>query len=366
MLTPPDFTPDVALEDITAAAATNAAERDADGQFPAAAFDALRALGVVAHPPVGDRQMPRLLALLAAVGRGDLSVGRIFEGHCNSLFLIHVHGSASQRAAWLGAAGEGALFGVWNTDQPGAPLRQVDGVLQGAKSFSTGIDGLDRAIITLDDGPRRQMLVVPLAELAVDRSWWKPMGMRASGSHVVDFSGLRIEAEWRLGGPGAYVGQPWFSAGAMRFAAVQVGGMHAILDLAIGHLTRIGRAADPYQAHRLAEMGIAVQSGYDWLRTAGLAWVNAAVTRDEASAANVMAVANATRCAVERLALDVLERAERSVGAAGLIAPHPLERKVRDLRTYLRQPNPDGALAAFGQAVVEGTWRPGMRLEPDG
>ena len=29
-----------------------------------------------------------------------------------------------------------------------------------------------------------------------------------------------------------------------------------------------------------------------------------------------------------------------------MIAPHPLERLIRDLRTYLRQPNPDAALAA--------------------
>jgi hypothetical protein len=42
-----------------------------------------------------------------------------------------------------------------------------------------------------------------------------------------------------------------------------------------------------------------------------------------------------------------------------MIAPHPLERLIRDLRTYLRQPNPDGALSALGSAIAEGTWRPG-------
>jgi hypothetical protein len=41
-----------------------------------------------------------------------------------------------------------------------------------------------------------------------------------------------------------------------------------------------------------------------------------------------------------------------------MIAPHPLERLMRDLRTYLRQPNPDAALAAVGAAVANGIWDP--------
>jgi hypothetical protein len=40
------------------------------------------------------------------------------------------------------------------------------------------------------------------------------------------------------------------------------------------------------------------------------------------------------------------------------MAPHPLERLMRDLRTYLRQPNPDGALASIGAAVTNGVWLP--------
>ena len=41
------------------------------------------------------------------------------------------------------------------------------------------------------------------------------------------------------------------------------------------------------------------------------------------------------------------------------MAPHPLERLMRDLRTYLRQPNPDGALAMLGTAIADRAWAPG-------
>ena len=54
----------------------------------------------------------------------------------------------------------------------------------------------------------------------------------------------------------------------------------------------------------------------------------------------------------------MLHEAEQAIGAAGMIAPHPFERLMRDLRTYLRQPNPDGAAAAFGDAIAREDWRP--------
>ncbi len=354
----------LALPALTQAIAAHAADCDRDGSFPADAFAHLAGLGLLAEPPVAPAEMPRLLRLLAAVGRGDLSVGRIFEGHVNAVYLLRTYGSADQVRRF--ARGEaGSILGVWNTDLPGEPLRIVDGRFEGRKSFASGIDGLSHAIVTVSDEQGRQMYLVPTEPLGVDRSWWRPLGMRASGSHVADLSGLRVAPEWALGQPDDYVRQPWFSAGAIRFLAVQVGGMHALLDTATQHLTETGRAGNPYQAHRLARIGVAVETGYLWLDRCADAWAEAA--RNPLAAGYLLASANGARLAVEEAALVVLEEAERAIGAAGMIAPHPFERLMRDLRTYLRQPNPDGAAAAFGAAVAEGEWTPlGDRPERDG
>lgn len=345
---------------VTRAAATGAAACDQSGAFPRAALAALRGLGLTARPPLAAADAARLLHRLAAVGRGDLSVGRILEGHYNTLFLIDQYGDATQRRRFQALADDGALFGVWNTDQPGAPLGLIDGRLVGAKAFCTGVDGLAHAIVTVEGAQGREMLIVPLEAPAVDRRWWRPLGMRASGSHIVDFTGLAVQPDWRLGRAGDYVAQPWFSAGAMRFAAVQVGGAHGVLDIVLAHLTRTGRKDDPHQGHRLGEMATAVETGYLWLGRCAESWSRA--QGDEAAGAEAVATVNAARGAVEAAALRVLELAERSVGAAGLIAPHPLERRLRDLRTYLRQPNPDGALAGVAQALSEGRWTPGAAL----
>ncbi|BDA83293.1 hypothetical protein Sa4125_08350 [Aureimonas sp. SA4125] len=344
---------------LTRALAANAPDSDRSGSFPERNFDILRSGGHVALPPIAASDIGTLLQLLAAVGRGDLSTGRIFEGHCNAMLLIEACGTPEQRTDARTATAQGKVFGVWNTDMPGNPLLLEDGHLVGAKNFASGVDGLATAIVTVSTPGGRQMLAVPLDDVSVDRSWWRPMGMHASGSHIVDFGRREVPPSWILGDPDVYIAQPWFSGGAIRFAAVQLGGMHAILDVAVNHLTRIRREGDPYQSHRIARMGIAVETGYAWLDRAAATWQEAAEAKTPTSSERLVSTANAFRTVVETEALRVLELAERSVGAGGFIAPHPLERLVRDLRTYLRQPNPDGALAALGQAIVAGRWAPG-------
>lgn len=356
---PKDF-PGLSEDVIVAMVGTHAAERDLDGRFPDAAFANLKTLGLIGRPPLAGADTAVLFRLLAAVGRGDLSVGRIFEGHVNALFLIQSFGTAAQRERYTALADKGNIFGVWNTDMPGEPVTLNGTQLHGRKNFASGVDGLSHAIVTASGPDGRLMIIVPVDGRPVDRSWWRPLGMRASGSHVVSLEGMQIEPDWILGGSNDYLQEPWFSAGASRFAAVHVGGMHAVFDAAVMHLRRTGRIDDPHQRHRIGRMAIAVESGYAWLDRAATSWP--AATRVPGSAnrdTSMIAVANATRLAVEALALSVLEAAERSVGAAGFIAPHPLERLIRDLRTYLRQPNPDGALSSLGSAVADDTWQPG-------
>jgi alkylation response protein AidB-like acyl-CoA dehydrogenase len=350
------FAGDAIAEEVGVAAAA----RDADGAFPVEAFAALRRRGLVAHPPLADGDSASLFRILAAVGRGDLSAGRIFEGHVNARSLLRHFGTTSQWDHDATAADK--LLGVWNTDHPTAPLWLDGTCLRGKKVFASGIDGLSHAIVTVTQPAGRLMILVPVSGLSIDRTWWRPLGMRASGSHVVDFTGLVVETDWVIGSHGDYIREPWFSGGALRFVAVHVGGMHAVFEAALKHLRLTNRIADPHQVHRLGRMAAAVETGYAWLERAALFWSEATTVNTSGADAALVAIANTARGIIETSALAVLEDAERSVGAAGLIAPHPLERLIRDLRTYLRQPNPDGALTAVGTAVAHGTWSPGRNV----
>jgi alkylation response protein AidB-like acyl-CoA dehydrogenase len=336
------------------AAGEEASARDQDGRFPKAAFEALRRLGVTGRPPLASDEAQSLFRILAAVGRGDLSAARIFEGHVNALLLIRLFGSEVQCEFYASLASSGDLLGIWNTDVPAQAVSLESRTLRGKKNFASGVDGINHALITAQTPQGRQLVIVPTAGLEIDRSWWRPLGMKASGSHVVNFQDTVLTEGQLIGAPDDYLKEPWFSGGAIRFAAVHVGGMHAILDVVVAHLKGANRAENPHQQHRLGEIGVSVGAGYAWLDYAAEMWAAIGSVSDN----EVIASLCAARLAIERSALDVLELAERSVGAAGMIAPHPLERLVRDLRTYLRQPNPDAALATVGAAVANGIWDP--------
>jgi len=351
----------VDLETLAREVSNQAKSVEDNGAFPSHAFNVLAAAKLTSRPPVAPGDIAALLALLVAVGRGDLSTGRIFEGHVNAYWLVQNYGSQKQRHDVKKVVEGAGLLGVWNTDAPGDPLHLEDGVLWGKKNFASGVDGLSHAVVTVTIEGGRQMLLVPLAGLPVDRSWWQPVGMKASGSHIVDFTRVPVSADMLIGKPDDYIAQPWFSAGAVRFLAVQLGGMHALFDIARDHLVSTNRCDNPYQAHRLARMGAAVETGYLWIDRLAAAWLEAETDTSPDTAPYLKAGVNGARLVIEAAAMQILDDAEQAIGAAGMIAPHPFERQMRDLRTYLRQPNPDGAAAQFGQSIAEAAWLPGQK-----
>ena len=372
--------------------AASAGAIDHDGAFPTTEFADLRRAGLLTAPlPIaqggwslgmtGNDPSSRgtthvLLRILAEVGRGNLAVGRLYEGHINALLLIREFGTPDQLAAWAADVRAGALFGVWNT-QAGDGLRLDDTAtpgwveLRGTKTFGSGAGYLTRPLVTgaLPDGGW-QMAIIPadLVELQVDTSWWHPLGMKASASHRVDFTGIRIPAqECLLGAPGNYYQEPAFSGGAIRFAAVQLGGARALLDATVASLREFGRTDDPYQKTRIGAMAIAVESGRQWLQAAAEVTDQNADESDPVAVARTITHARMTRTALESIGQDVLRLAEQAVGARGLIRPHPIERIGRDLTLYLRQPGPDFALAEVGQTWLSGdplTTRFDSRPEP--
>lgn len=350
-------------------AAARASALDREGAFPAEDIAELRDVGLLAAPlplvlggsGVGEPGMAGILVdVLAQVGRGSLPLGRLYEGHVNALLLILRYADPSVRDRLAADARAGHLFGVWNT-QPEAGGLVLDGTtLDGCKSFASGAGWVTRPLVTarLPDG-RQQMLVVDLdpGERA-DLSAWQVHGMRASATGTLDFTGLRAGPEAYVGQPDDYFRQPFFSAGAWRFAAVQLGGIEAVFDAARTHLRKAGRGGDPHQLARVGEAAIAVETARLFVERAADLAGDASANPDQ-----VVAYVNLARLAVERAGLDVLERAQRSVGLAGFLEAHPLERLSRDLATYLRQPGPDRALTSAAAHVLadpgpaDGLWR---------
>ncbi|MGY2047743.1 acyl-CoA dehydrogenase family protein [Methylobacterium sp. JK268] len=357
------------------AAAARADAQDRDGGFPAEDVADLARLGLLAAPVpsaaggtgLGEEPGAADLAeVLRLLGSGSLALGRLYEGHVNALQLVARYGTAAQSGRLFADAQAGHLFAVWNTEPGEGGLVLAAGsdglTLRGVKTFASGAGFVTRALVTARRPGQTapQMLVVPLAPgTRADLSEWRAQGMRASATGTLDFTGLPVAADALLGAPDDYHRQPAFSGGAWRFAAVQLGGLSAVLDAWRDHLVRTGRGTDPHQLARLGEGAIALEGAGLWVGRA------ARIVREEALAPErIVAFVNLARLAVERAGLDLLQLAQRSVGLAGFLGGHPLERLSRDLATYLRQPAPDRALTEAARTILAAgepsgdLWRP--------
>jgi alkylation response protein AidB-like acyl-CoA dehydrogenase len=324
---------------------------DEDGAFPDAAVAALGSAGLLAGPlppSVGGAGMmnDQLCRVLRTIGAGNLSLGRLYEGHVNAIGLTLRYGRRDQVEFIAQEALAGNLMGVWNTDDArGLKLVCSEGRyrLQGRKILASGAGYVLRPLVTATDEGGRRVMVAPRLErgLRADLSRWTPHGMRASATGSIDFSDIPVLAEEIIGSDGDYEREPYFSGGAWRFAAVHQGGMERLFDLLRAHLTHTGRGGNSHQAARLGEAAIAIETARLWVERAA-AITDA--TRGVGPVEQIVSFVNLARLAVERAGLDLMDLVHRSVGLQGFMRPNPIERFSRDLATYLRQPGPDLAL----------------------
>jgi len=325
------------------------ARYDAAPVFPIESLNLLRNVGLhrtFAPEKAGGEvfanrhhQYTCMLSVLRIVGRGDLSVGRIYEGHVNAMLLFAWFGTPDQHSILHQKLSTGAFYGVWATEpSPGVRLitQGHDRSLEGAKSFATGAGGLDHAIVTAqpEAGYRRLVIADASDGARADLSEWRVRGMRATGSGRYDLTGMDVAADDLLGAPGDYDRDPEFTTGAWRFTAVQLGGIEALLTETREAMSLAARQ-DPLQRAKFADAVVATRTAYLWVRECA--------ARAAAQEADGPAFARMTRGVVERAAFDVMELASRIVGTRSAIDGQRIDKIIRDLSLYLRQAGPDYA-----------------------
>ncbi len=363
---PASFNKDT-INDLLTQVANQAAESDVEGDFPVNSFAALAEAGLLSVTLPGQpfdasvASTSALLQLLKRIGGANLAVGRVYEGHINALHLIHLFADKEQTKTWFADVHNHHLFSVWNTQaSDGVRIHAVGSgryVLEGCKTFCSGAGWINRPLVTgeLMDGQTArgwQMCIIPTERVQTipqDDSFWKPLGMRASASFKMDFTGVELTENDLLGKPRDYYQQPHFSGGAIRFAAVQLGGAESLFEHTRQFLRDLNRTGDPFQKARLAEMAWLVESGNQWINTAAQKadqWF-----LEKVDPAKTVAYANMTRTAIEGICTRVMQLTEQAVGARGLLRPLPFERIIRDLTLYLRQPAPDATIQDIGAYV---------------
>ena len=282
-----------------------------------------------------------LCTVLRLIGRGDLSPGRIFEGHVNAVQLVLRYGNERQVDAAARDVTDGHLFAIWNTEIPPGVRRVGQACLSGRKSHCSAAGVATRGLITVDqhfDGGQLLLTRLQPDERSGPVSGLLH-GMRSTRTGWVDFERYIPGKDDWIGHPGDYLREPVFSGGAWRTLAVLLGGLETLVEHIGRQLIARGRDGDPHQRARVAEATIARETAYLWVA----ACARLADGGDYA-AAGVAEYVNLARRAVEAACLDALRLAQRSLGLAAFVDSNPVEPLMRDLATYLRQPAMDEAL----------------------
>ncbi len=305
----------------------------------------------------------RLMDVLVAVGRGSLSLGRLYEGHVNAVTLVARYGAAANLEILRQEALAGIPSGVWMAEAA-TPLRlerdtelatsqdgasRKDGTkptdqatLKGEKILASGAGHFRRPLVAARDGEASMMVIPFVADpLRADAGSWTTLGMRATATGTVDFTGIRVGADEIVGKPGDYMTSPWFRGGAWRVIAVQLGGVEAILGHFRDQLAGSRNVSDPLQLARFGETLIAAETARLWVR-------QACRTAEDpmADPAFVDSYVDLARNAFEQAALQVIAGSQKAIGLRAFLRPNPMERVIRDLSTYLRQPALDASLTS--------------------
>lgn len=289
-----------------------------------------------------------LLDALLAVGRTDIPLSRLTEGHIDGLRIL-AQADAVPRPS--------ALYGVWASRSAGtgvAAEADGDGLrLTGTIRFASGAGVIDRALVPvwLDDATH---LLVDLAvtDLPVDRGHWQTTAMQVSQSHTVRVEGLTVSSTDVVGPESFYLQRPAFLPGGVGVAAVWAGGLARALDVTVSMLD--GRGVSPAQDLRLGRARVALIGALTTVRVAGsrldqlLSGPRADAGRSGTDQALLAAVSGEARAAVADGVTRALAELRALAGPAGLAFDPDLGHALDDLGLYVAQLNGDAESTRLG------------------
>ncbi|KAA1174557.1 acyl-CoA dehydrogenase [Rhizobium tropici] len=353
-----------------------APDADQTGQFPWAGIRAVHESGLL-ESTVATRYGGKGAALsdaayiLAALGRGDPSValisamtifthlGQATKNHWPDDLYRHLLSEAKQRPLLLNAARVEPELG--SPARGGLPAtlarRTANGwSITGRKRFVTGAYGLTHFLVWAhtDETPARVgTFVVPngLPGIQVIENW-KSLGMRASGSHDVEYIDVEIPGENVLELVDPSVAQ-------------QDNRAHAAINLALTAIY-LGAAEAAQEAFiRFAHERVPANLGHPIARTERFMTLSGEIDLLVAGARQIIfgaldgnhgdaEIFIRARLIAGRQIREAVQIAVRGIGNPGLNADLGLERHFRDIQSVLiHAPQEDTSISILGRAAFD-------------
>ena len=281
-----------------------------------------------------------LVEALLALGRTDIGLGRLGEGHIDA---ARIAGQAGHALAPT------AIYGVWASRSGGTGIqcrRSGEGlILDGTLRFASGAGVIDRALIPVWPTPQEHHLVdLDVSALPVDRSAWQTSAMTTSHSHTVELSEVDVPDSAVVGEPNFYLERPGFFPGGIGVAAVWVGGLGRVTDTV---LSRVGGRPTPVADLRLGRIVTSLSLGVAAVRQAARE-LDTESPEGMAATGQLRELATRTRAGVGSCVRGALVESRELAGPAGLAFDADLTHAIDDLSLYVMQQNADGDAGHLG------------------
>ena len=181
----------------------------------------------------------------------------------------------------------------------------------------------------------------------MDGSWWDPIGMRATVSHLVRFDRTFIpDNNFDRPSRASIVKEGWQTCFIPHYAATFLGAAEAAYEFALDYV------ADAEEGRRSRTCSITSRRWRStWRRrTCGCGTSRACGRPDGVEEARL--AGSRARHVIEHLAEETVKHCIRACGARSLNRPERLERIYRDLSFYVRHDNDDHVLAMIGKSLL--------------
>ncbi|PYN79203.1 MAG: hypothetical protein DMD96_18900 [Candidatus Rokuibacteriota bacterium] len=316
--------------------------------------------------------MATYVAVIRAVARGCASTAMTVHMHSTVMRFIDALGTGAQKRRYFDeVVRDGKLFGSWGSE-PAVSLsrtllmetviRQDSAgyVVDGVKHFCTMALGASYYMVwcALDGGTDMakslQLALVPANTPGITTDGkWDTLGMRATFSPSVTFTGVRVPGDGMLGDPGAAIRGGIIESFALGYAAVYLGIAESALAFAMDYAKKrvvrpenIAVAADPTVQRHVGELAAQLDA-------AGLVVADSAARWDAADVLERGPLANRAKYMTTEVGLHVTSKVIQIVGGRGAYKDYPAERAFRDLRTCtLMPPTVDRMLEAIGKSAL--------------
>ena len=298
-------------------------------------------------PRPGAGQTLQRWRVLAGIGREDLALAKLFEGHTDALaILAELPGPESPA---------GAIWGTWCAEPPSHRVSATPGsgqqagralVLDGVKAWCSGAADVTHALVTawLPDGqPCLAAVAMDQPGVQVLAAGAPGVGMARSGTLQV---GFKQAVAVQVGQAGDYTARPGFWQGGAGVAACWWGGCAGIAAKVKEAAGRRGANTHPYLHAHLGALDVLLSQSAALLR-------ETAAGIDAAPQASCARQALRARLAVESTAEQVLAIAARALGPAPLCQDPGLARLMADLPVFVRQSHAERDQAALAGMLLE-------------